>query len=98
MVLAHTYPRKKGEEVVLLIIDDISGVPLISLLWMPQPDRAGPGLSPTTASQPLTAPAGKTCPQHQGHALFSMVFSKASQLGHTWGRILGGDGKQNWGF
>lgn len=89
MVLAHTYPRKKGEEVVLLIVDDISGVPLIPLLGVPQPDRAGPGLSPTAASQPLTAPAGKTCPQHQGHALLSMFISKASARGHTWAASLG---------
>lgn len=90
--LAHTYPRKEGEEVVLLVVDDISGVPLIPLLGVPQPDRAGPGLSPTTASQPLTAPAGETSPQCQGQGLLSMFFSKASAPG-----TRGGDGKRNWG-
>lgn len=68
VVPAHTYPRKKGEEVVLLIVDDISRVPLIPLLGMPQPDCAGPGLPSATASQPFTAPVGKTRPHHQGHA------------------------------
>lgn len=68
VVPACTYPRKEGEEVVLLIVDDISRVPLVPLLGVPQPHRAGPGLPSTTASQPLTAPVGKTSPHCQGHA------------------------------
>lgn len=63
---AGTYPRKKGEKIVLLIVDDISRIPLVPLLGVPQPDSAGSGIPSTTASQPLTAPAGKT--HHQDHA------------------------------
>lgn len=58
-----TYPGKKREEIVLLVVDDISRVPLVPLLGVSQPDSTGPGLPSTTASQPLTAPTGKTSPQ-----------------------------------
>lgn len=54
-----TYPGKKGEEVVLLVVDDISRVSLVPLLGVSQPDSTGPGLPSTAASQPLTAPTGK---------------------------------------
>jgi hypothetical protein len=69
---ACTYPRKKGEEIVLLIVDDISRISLVPLLRMSQPDSTGPGFPSTTASQPFTAPVGKTSPHikatpiHQG--------------------------------
>lgn len=62
-----TYPGKKREEIVLLVVDDISRVPLVSLLGVSQPDSAGPGLPSTAASQPLTAPVGKINPQDEGY-------------------------------
>jgi hypothetical protein len=63
-----TYPRKKCEEIVLLVVDDISRVPLVPLLGVSQPDSTGPGLPSTATSQPLTAPVRKTNPQDQDHA------------------------------
>lgn len=63
-----TYPGKKREEIVLLVVDDISRVPLVPLLGVSQPDSTGPGLPSTATSQPLTAPVGKINPQDQGHA------------------------------
>lgn len=57
-----TYPGKKREEIVLLVVDDISRVPLVPLLGVSQPDSTGPGLPSTATSQPLTAPVGKIKP------------------------------------
>lgn len=54
---AHAYPREKGEEVVFLVVDDISRVSLVPLLWVPKPDRPRPRVPPPTASQALAAPA-----------------------------------------
>ena len=98
VVSARTYPRQKGEEVVLLIVDDISRVPLVPLLRVPQPDCAGPGLASTAASQPLAAPVEKTRPHRQGHALPELLSLKH----HHWVRTtaphgassFSGQGKQ----
>lgn len=93
VVPAHTYPRKKGKQVILLIVDDISRVPLVPLLGVPQPDRAGPGLPSATASQPLAAPAGKTHPHHQGHAHTCPLFSGRFSLKHLhWVRTTATNG------
>lgn len=53
----QAHPREEGEEVVFLVVDDIAGVPLLPLLWVPKPHGSRPGVSPPTASQALTAPA-----------------------------------------
>lgn len=45
-----TYPGKKREEIVLLVVDDISRVPLVPLLGVSQPDSSGSGIPSTAAS------------------------------------------------
>lgn len=93
MVPGHTYPRKKGEEVVLLVVDDISRVSLVPLLGVPQPHSAGPGLPSATASQPLTAPVGKAKSQCQGHVHTRLLFSKCFSLRHLhWVRTTATNG------
>lgn len=57
--MPDSYPRKEGEEVVLLVVDDVLRVPLLPLLWVAQPHSAGPEVSASAASRPRTAPETK---------------------------------------
>lgn len=54
--LTDTYRRQEGEEVVLLVVDDVPGVPLLPLLWVAQPHGAGTEVSHATAAGPRAAP------------------------------------------
>lgn len=46
----HTYPREKRKKVVFLVVDNIAGVSLVSLLWMAKPNCTRPWVSSPTAS------------------------------------------------
>lgn len=39
--MTDTNPWKEGEEVVLLVVNDILWVPLVPLLWVAEPHGAG---------------------------------------------------------
>lgn len=57
--MADTNRRQEGEEVVLLVINDIPGVPLLPLLWVAEPHGAGTEVPHATASRPRAAPERK---------------------------------------
>jgi len=58
--LADTHPGPEGEEVVLLVVNDVPGVPLVPLLWVAKPHGARAELSHATAPRPRAAPAPQT--------------------------------------
>lgn len=51
-----THPWEEGEEVVLLVVNDIPGVPLLPLLWVAQPHCPRPEVPHAAAPRPLAAP------------------------------------------
>lgn len=57
--LTDTHRRQEGEEVVLLVVNDIPGVPLLPLLWVAEPDGAGTEVAHATAARPRAAPGRK---------------------------------------
>lgn len=57
--LPDTNPRQEGEEVVLLVVNDVPGVPLLLLLRVAKPHGAGTEVTHATASRPRAAPARK---------------------------------------
>lgn len=48
--LTDTDRRQEGEEVVLLVVNDIPGVPLLPLFWVAEPHGAGTEVTHATAS------------------------------------------------
>lgn len=48
--LTDTDRRQEGEEVVLLVVNDIPGVPLLPFLWVAKPHGAGTEVTHATAS------------------------------------------------
>lgn len=48
--LTDTDRRQEGEEVVLLVVDDIPGVPLLPLFWVAEPHGTGTEVTHTTTS------------------------------------------------
>lgn len=48
--LTDTDRRQEGEEVVLLVVNDIPGVPLLPLFWVAEPHCAGTEVTHATAS------------------------------------------------
>lgn len=54
--MTDTYRRQEGEEVVLLVVNDIPGVPLLPLLWVAEPHGAGAEVTHATAPRPRAAP------------------------------------------
>lgn len=57
--MTDTNRRQEGEEVVLLVVNDIPGVPLLPLFWVAEPHRAGTEVTHATASRPRAAPERK---------------------------------------
>lgn len=57
--MSETNPRQEGEEVVLLVVNDIPGVPLLPLFWMAEPHRAGTEVAHATTFGPRAAPETK---------------------------------------
>lgn len=55
--LVVTHPWQEGEEVVLLVVDDVAGIALLSLLGAAQPHGAGLEVAHATASRPGAASA-----------------------------------------
>lgn len=58
--LTDTDRRQEGEEVVLLVVNDIPGVPLFPLFWVAEPYSAGTKVTHTTTSRPGAAPEVET--------------------------------------
>lgn len=54
--LTDTNRRQEGKEVVLLVVNDIPGVPLLPLLWVAEPHRTGTEVTHTATSRPGAAP------------------------------------------
>lgn len=54
--LANTDRRQEGEEVILLIVDDIPGVLLLPFFWVAKPHSSGTEVAHSTASWPRAAP------------------------------------------
>lgn len=54
--LDDTNRRQEGKEVVLLVVNDIPRVPLLPLLWVAEPHRAGTKVTHATTSRPGPAP------------------------------------------
>ena len=50
------HPRQEGEEVVLLVVDDVPRIPLLTLLGMAQPHSTGTEVPHATTSRPRAAP------------------------------------------
>lgn len=48
--LTDTDRRQESEEVVLLVVNDIPGVPLLPLFWVAEPHGAGTEVTHATAS------------------------------------------------
>lgn len=48
--LTDTDRRQEGEEVVLLVVNDIPGVPLLPLFWVAEPHGTGTEVTHTTTS------------------------------------------------
>lgn len=48
--LTDTDRRQEGEEVVLLVVNDIPGVPLLPFFWVAEPHSAGTEVTHATAS------------------------------------------------
>lgn len=48
--MTDTNRRQEGEEVVLLVVNDIPGVPLLPLFWVAEPHGAGTEVTHATAS------------------------------------------------
>lgn len=54
--LTDTNRRQEGEKVVLLVVNDIPGVPLLPLLWVAEPHSSGTEVPHAAASRPRAAP------------------------------------------
>lgn len=54
--MTDTDRRQEGEEVVLLVVNDIPGVPLLPLFWVAEPNGSGTEVTHATASRPRAAP------------------------------------------
>lgn len=54
--MTDTDRRQEGEEVVLLVVNDIPGVPLLPLFWVAEPHGSGTEVTHATASRPRAAP------------------------------------------
>lgn len=52
----NTDRRQEGEEVILLIVDDIPGVLLLPFFWVAKPHSSGMEVTHSTASWPGAAP------------------------------------------
>lgn len=57
--LTDTNRRQEGEKVVLLVVNDIPGVPLLPLLWVAEPHSSGTEVAHAAASRPRAAPDGR---------------------------------------
>lgn len=53
--MTGTNRRQESEEVVLLVVNDISGVPLLPLFWVAEPHSAGTQVAHATATRPWAA-------------------------------------------
>ena len=54
--MADTHPGQEGEEVVLLVVNDVPGVSLVPFLWVAEPHGAGAEVPHATASRHWAAP------------------------------------------
>lgn len=54
--MTDTDRRQEGEEVVLLVVNDIPGVPLLPLFWVAEPHGPGAEVTHAAASRPRAAP------------------------------------------
>lgn len=61
--MTDTNPRQEGEEVVLLVVNDIPRVPLFPLFWVAEPHGAGTEVAHAAASRPRATPeeTGREC-------------------------------------
>lgn len=61
-----THPWEEGEEVVLLVVNEVPGVPLLPLLWVAQPHRPRPEVPHAAAPRPRAAPEEHQCSSSLG--------------------------------
>lgn len=54
--MTDTDRRQEGEEVVLLVVNDIPGVLLFPFFWVAEPYSSGTEVTHATASRPRAAP------------------------------------------
>lgn len=57
--MTDTNRRQEGEEVVLLVVNDVPGVPLLPLFWVAEPHSAGTEVAHATTARPRAAPERK---------------------------------------